>query len=186
MSSRRLRLAVVSETADAIIRFAAQATTRVRHSKTLLSGGIAALFVLAAIPLLLQPDQPSVAANSTLKCYDNAGNVEPCGTRAAAPAPRIRERTAEAHPLASWIGTALYRPQAWQTAEVAQEPGQEANLQANPAPARRAAAPRKHLASPVCRRHLVPCFFSALRKGVTHLASLAASGAQARSGGQRL
>lgn len=170
MSDRQVRR-LVSETSKNVFLFATKITS-VPHRK-ILFGTFAALFVVAAAPVLFRADMQLDAANSTLKCYDSAGEYEPCGTRAGASPSRFNGRTIRTHLSASWITTALYPPESWKTAAVVQPE----NSATNAPLARRSGASRKHLAS-VCGRRLIPCFFSALRRGVTHFASAAA--AQAR------
>jgi hypothetical protein len=69
MSGRRVRRPV-SDTAKPIILLAANATNSVRHSKILFLGAFAPLLLVVAVPILFRADIPSVAANSTLNCYD--------------------------------------------------------------------------------------------------------------------
>ncbi len=77
MSGRQVRRPV-SDTAKPIIPLAANAT----NSVPLFLGAFAPLLVVVAVPILFRADMPSVAANSTLNCYDSAGNYEPCVPRA--------------------------------------------------------------------------------------------------------
>jgi len=170
MRDRQLRRAV-SDAGKTAFLFAAKINS-VPHHK-ILFGALVALLVVGAVPLLFRADTQTAAANSTLKCYDSAGEYEPCETRAGASASRLNSRTIGAHLSAGWITTALYRPESWKTAAV----DQPQNSAPNAPGARRSGASRKHLAS-ACGRRLLPCFFSALRRGVTHFASAAA--AQAR------
>jgi hypothetical protein len=134
------------------------------------------VFTVAAIPVLFQADLPPLAANSTLKCYDHAGNAEPCGTRARGSSARLDGPAAGAHQPPSWITTALYQEPNWATPAL----DQPANEPASAPAARHSTRLRRHPASAACQRRVIPCFFSALRRGVTHLASVAAEAAQAR------
>jgi len=170
MRDRQLRRAV-SDAGKTAFLFAAKINS-VPHRK-ILFGALAALLAVVAVPLLFRGDMQQAAASSTLKCYDSAGEYEPCETRAGASASRVNSRTIAAHLSAGWITTALYRPESWKTAALEQPENSAANAPA----ARRSGTSRKHLAS-ACGRRLLPCFFSALRRGVTHFASAAA--AQAR------
>jgi uncharacterized membrane protein len=176
MRDRQLRRAV-SDAGKIVFLFAAKINS-VPHRK-MLFGALAALLVVVAVPLLFRADTQLAAANSTLKCYDSAGEYEPCGTRAGASASRLNGRTIGAHLSAGWIATALYRPESWKTAAVDQPENSATSAPAAP----RSGTSRKHLAS-ACGRRLLPCFFSALRRGVTHFASAAA--AQARPAREHL
>src|SRR5262249_15509182 len=73
----------------------------VPHRKTPFLGLFAPLLVVIALPLF-RTDIPSAAANSTLNCYDRAGNYESCETPAGAPPSQFNGRPTEAHQLASW------------------------------------------------------------------------------------
>ena len=231
MSGQRVRLPVL-DSAETVLRFAANATNAVWRSKALLLGALAALLVLAVVPILSRADIPSAAADGTLTCYDSigmpilcrgdkllvaagrtpkcyssAGNYQPCVTRAnvspsrttavhqsavapttapyqeasaaaAAPyeeasAPSQQPSGAPAAPSrqptpvtvapdqrASAMPPADVQPANWTTSAPAARPGS--------VPARRHAAAR-------CRRHSLTCFFTALRRGVTHFASVAAT-----------
>lgn len=176
MSSRQVRRSD-SDAPETVFPSAAKTNSVLRRK--ILVGALAALFVIVAMPLLFRADMQLVAANGTLKCYDSAGKSEPCVARANASGPPAHGHAAKLHLSAGWMTTALYRPESWQTTAV----DQSENATASAPAARRAGTPRKHLAS-ACRRHLLPCFFSALRRGVTHFASAAA--AQARPAGERL
>jgi len=170
MSDRPVRR-LVSDMSKIVFLFAVKIYS-VPQRKILL-GVLAALLVVVAVPLLFRADTQLATANNTLKCYDSTGESEPCGTRASASASRLNSRTIGAHLSAGWITTALYRPESWKTAAVEQPENSATNAPA----ARRSGTSRKRLAS-TCGRRLLPCFFSALRRGVTHFASAAA--AQAR------
>jgi hypothetical protein len=80
VSGRRVQRAV-SATVETVIRFAAKAAHSVAHGKIPLLATFAALLAAAAVALSFRAGVPPVAANSTLKCYDRAGNDEPCGAR---------------------------------------------------------------------------------------------------------
>jgi hypothetical protein len=176
MSGWRVRRAV-SDTAQIIITFAANAANSIPYSKILLLEAFAALLVVVAVPTLFRADTPSVAANSTLKCYDSAGNYKPCAARAGAFLSRFNGQATGAHQPASWTTTAFYQ-QDWATITV----DQPANLKTSAPAARRSSTLRKRPALTICGRRLIPCFFSALRRGVTHIASVAAIEAGARPG----
>lgn len=170
MRDRQVRRAV-SDAAETVFLFATKINSAPRRK--ILLGALAALLFVVAMPLFFRADTQFAAANSTLKCYDSAGEYEPCGTHAGASPSRLNGRTIGTHLSTSWITTALYRPESWKTAAVDQPENSATNAPA----ARRSGTSRKHLAS-ACGRRLLPCFFSALRRGVTHFASAAA--AQAR------
>lgn len=231
MSGQRVWLAVL-DCAETVIHFATNATNAVWRSKALLLAALAALLVLAAVPILSRADMPSVAANgtltcydragmpilcrgdklpvaanTTLKCYDPAGNYQPCVTQA---------RTWPLRPIAARRSADLTTTAPYQEANAASiAPGQQASgsyqqasratassdQRANPvaaapeqqasattslvvqpaywtaaaAVARRNMAPAKRRLAARCRRHSLTCFFSALRRGVTHIASVAAT-----------
>lgn len=187
----------ISDTAVIVIRFAANAINCFRHDKILLFGAFAALLAVVAVPtFLLQVDIRPVAASSTLKCYDSAGNDEPCGVQASASAPQSNGQTSEAHRPAirttiglyqqeSWVISALAQPASWTTsAPATNEPAASEPATNEPAtnePAtRRSSASARRQASAACGRHVIPCVFSALRRGVTHLAYVAANASRAR------
>lgn len=173
MSNREVRRPG-SATAETSVPPAAPATHSALQIKILPLGAFAALLTVAATLILLIPSGPG---NSTLKCYDSAGNYEPCGTQASASPVRSESRTAAVHRAPSWIGTALYNLSSekpnWEAASE-----QPVNSAINAPAARRTT--RKHLAS-VCGRRLMPCLFSAVRRGITHLASAAGTMGQARA-----
>ena len=170
-----------SATTETSVPPVAPATPSVLQSNILPLGAFAALLLAAATLILLVP---SGAGSSTLKCYDSAGNYEPCGTRASASAARADSRTAAVHRPPGWIVSALYRPSSeqpgWETADQPVNPITNApvNSATNLPAARRSG--RKHLAS-ACGRRLMPCFFSAVRRGITHLASAAGAMGPARA-----
>src|SRR5437588_3306666 len=106
----------ISDTAEAVISFAPNARNSVPNSKILLLGTFAALLVLVAVPIFFRVDIPQATASSTLKCYDSAGNHEPCLMHASASQPRFDDRTTDhPHQPPSWITTALYQPASWTT-----------------------------------------------------------------------
>lgn len=186
MSGQSVRRAV-SVAVETIMRFAANATDSVSrlvshsHRKTLILAACAALLTVAAGPTLFRADKPSAAGNSTLKCYDGAGNYEPCLARASASPMRLNGRTIGSQRTPTWLTTALYQEPSWATPAA----DQPANSTASAATAGHSTRPRRRPAF-ACQRHLVPCFFSALRRGVTHLASVAATAAQARPAREHL
>jgi hypothetical protein len=168
---------VLSNAAETVIRFAVKAINAVRHGKALLLAAFAALLLVAAVPLSFRIGTRPVAASSTLKCYDSAGNYEPCLAQAGASAPPSAGRTTEAHQPASWTTIALHRQESWVTSALAQP----ASWTMSPPPvARRSAPSARRPESAVCGHRFIPCFFSALRRGVTHIAYAAASAARAR------
>jgi hypothetical protein len=188
--SRRLLRRSVSDMANLIITLAASATNLVPHRKIVFLGSIAPLLAVAALPILFGIDTPSVEASSTLNCYDRAGNYEPCIARAnTSPSNQFGSRTIEPHQSVTWTTTALYqqaiwptnsgnKPENWTTA--AADP--TANLTTSGITAQRSSAPGKRPS--ICGRHLIPCFFSALRRQLTHIASVAAG--QVRLARERL
>ena len=179
---RRPTSATATAAVATVIRFAAAAAHSVCHRKILVPAAFAAMLATAGLPLLFHADRPSVAANSTLKCYDSAGNNEPCVARASASAAASSGRTTQAYRSPSWITTALYQESSWAAPAPAVE--QPANGTASAPAARRSTRLRRPAFA--CRGHVIPCFFSALRKGVTHLASVAANAAQARPAREHL
>jgi hypothetical protein len=162
----------LSATAEAVIPFAANAINSFPHRKVLLLGAsLAALPVGVAVPIVFRADRPPVAASSTLKCYDSGGNHEPCLTQASAPPQRPDSQTTTAPRPASWTIAALYQPESWATTELDQP---AASTTSAPA-AQRSSMRGKRRALALCRQRLIPCFFSTLRRGLTHIASVAAS-----------
>src|SRR5436190_24148541 len=148
------------------------------------------LAVIAAL-ILFRADMLSAQGNSTLNCYDSAGNYESCATRASASPSPFNGQTTRAHQLASWTATALYQQATWTTTAVDQPANWTTNAVDQPADrttsapvARRSITSGKHAAN--CRRRLMPCFFSALRRGFTHIASVAATVGQARPAREHL
>ena len=180
--SDRAVMRLATDPAATVIPSPAPATHSVLHSKILPLGAFAALLAVAASLILLMP---SGAGNSALKCYDRAGNAEPCGTHASTAPARFDSRTAQVRRPLGWIASALYQPAAekpaWEMAALDPPVNSATNAPANSAanaPAARHSG-RKHLAS-VCGRRLMPCFFSAVRRGITHLASAAGTMGQGR------
>ncbi len=174
MSGRRARCPVpdrvrrpVSNTAETVVPIAANATGPVPHSKILLLGAFAASLVVGAVPILLRAEMPSVRADSTLKCYDIAGKFEPCVAQASAPPARLSSRTAGAPQPASWTTTAPDQQESWATTVVDQPTNWNTSRPAAP----RSGTRRKRSASAICRRRLIPCVLSALRRGlhISHL-----------------
>jgi hypothetical protein len=192
MGSRRVRH-LVSNTVGTVTLFVANATNLVPHRKILLA--FAAVVVIASVPMLFRADVPSVAANSTLKCYDSAWKYEPCAARASVSPSRFADRTIGVQLPASLTVTALNEEERW-TTPAADPPAdskvsapaainQPENSKVDPPAARRVGPPRKRLASAGCGRRPIGCFFSALRRKVTHLAAVAAieSGSRSARGG---
>jgi hypothetical protein len=218
MSGQRGRRPVL-DSAGTVIAFVANATNSVLRSKMLLLGALAALFAVAAIPILSRADMPTVAANSTLKCYDSAGtpilcradmlsvaanntlkcydsvgNHEPCVARPSASSSRMArtyqpatlattvpneqasQATTAPYQQASAATTPPYQQASWATTAVVLPANWTSST---PAP-KHISTPGKRRGLSVCGRHLIPCFFSALRRGVTHMASVAAIAAGAR------
>lgn len=159
--------------------------------KILFLGAFASLLAVVALSILFRADKQSAAANRTLNCYDSAGNYEPCVMRASASPSQFTGRTNGVHQPASWTTTALYQQAIWPTSAVNQSVNwtisavdQPANGTTSAPPARRSGTPGKRPAT--CGRHLIPCFFSALRRGVTRIASVAATVGQTRPGREHL
>jgi hypothetical protein len=191
MSVRRVRRPV-SVAAETVIPVGANATNSVPRGKILLSGAFAALLVVAALvvvvalPIISRTDVPPAPANSTLKCYDSEGKYQPCLASASVSPSRFTGRpTGE---LASWTTTALYQVALYQGDDhllnwVDDHP---ANWTTSAPPAQRSTTPGKHSASARCGRRLLPCFFSAVARGLTHMASVAGTVGQARPARARL
>jgi hypothetical protein len=201
MSGRRVRRLIL-DSAETVIAFAADATNSIANRKLLFLGALAPLVV--AIPILFRADVPSVAAKGTLSCYDSAGNYEPCVAEASAAPSQFDGRTTEVHQPASWTRTALFQQAIWPTTALYQQAiwsttalyqqgnwpttvvDQPVSSIASAPVARRGSTSGKSLASAVCRRRFIPCFFSALRRKLTHLASVAAGAGQARPAKEHL
>lgn len=156
----------VSDTAETVIPLAAGA-----HSRIPRLGAFAALFLVVAVPI----DEPPVAANSTLKCYDSFGNFEPCVTQASTFLARFNGGPIGTHQPTSWTATAPYHPASWTATALYQQPswamtavGQPANWTTGAPAAQPGSTPLKRPASASCRRGLLPCLFSSLRRGLTH------------------
>src|SRR5580704_13418250 len=171
----------ISGTAETVIPFAPNATHSVRNSKILLLVTFAALLVLVAVPILFRADMPLVTASSTLKCYDSVGNHEPCSMRASASSPRFNGRTIDPHQPPGWTAAALYQPASWTTTTVHQPASwtttalhQPANGTTTAPAAGRSSTPGRSAGLATCRQRLIPCFFSTLRRRLTHIASVAA------------
>jgi hypothetical protein len=180
MSSRRARRPV-SDAAESVIKFAANTANSIPRSKFLLLGAFAALPVIIAVPILVQTDTLPVAADSTLKCYDRAGNYQPCLTQASAAPSRFNGQTTSTIRPPTWTTAALYQEASWATTAV----DQPANSTSAPV-ARHSSKFGKRLALAACGRHLIPCVFSTLRRGLTHIASVAASMGRARPAREHL
>jgi hypothetical protein len=181
MSGRRVRRRV-SDTADTVVSFAANATNSASHGKILLVSAFAALLLIVAFPIFFRADMPSMAANSTLRCYDSAGTNVPCATRASAPPSRLNDRATGTHRPASWITTTLYQQASWPITAV----DQPAIWTTGESAARPGSAPKKRPVLAGCGRRSIPCFFSALQRQLTHIASMAANVGQARPAGKHL
>ena len=188
MGGRRVR-GHVSDAAKTLIPLAGKATSY-PYLKIPFLGAFATLLVVVAAPILFRANMPSVAANSTLKCYDSAGNYEPCTTRASASRLEFNGRTTGAHQPPSWTTTALYQQTIWPTTVLDKSAIWPATAVDEPvdwttsAAAQRSSTPRKRPAFVTCRQRLVPCFFSALRRGLTQIASVAVG--QVRRARERL
>jgi hypothetical protein len=185
MSVRRVRRPV-SVAAETVIPVVANATNPLPRRKILFLGAFAALIVVAALvgivafPIMSQTD---ASPNSTLKCYDNEGKYQPCLARASAPPSPSRLTGRTTTELASWTTTALYQAALYQGDDhlVNWVDDRPANLTTSAPAALRNTTSGKHSASARCARHLLPCFFSAMKRGLTHMASVAGTVGQARS-----
>jgi hypothetical protein len=159
MSSRGV-MHSVSNAAEKVSPFDAGATNSVFHNIALPVGAFATLLAVVAVPILCRADIPSAAASGVLKCYDSAGNYEPCLTRTSARRIGVDGRAAEAQQPASWITTALAQPENWTASAPTAWPK---------------SAPRKRPVLAICGRRSITCLFSAFRKTVTRMVSFAAS-----------
>jgi hypothetical protein len=217
MSRRRVR-GLVSDAAKGAIAFVAHAIKFASAGKIAPVGAFVGLIALLAVPLLYQAYVPSLTADSTLKCYDSAGNVAPCTTLASASPSRSNVREAEFDRTAAWTAAAFYQrarspkpvfdqdqqassPRAAFDQQDQDQQDQDQQDQASlPAtagsqppsratsalPIRRSNLLHRRAASASCGRHLIPCFFSTLRKGVTHLAAAAARHARPERNRQKI
>lgn len=176
MSDGRVRR-LVSYTAETVIAFAANAANSVQYAKVPVLGVVATLLAVAAVPIFIRADMPSVGANSTLRCYDRAGDYQPCPERVNASLSRFNGLTTASYRPASWASTALYLQESQATAA-----DQPADAKTNAPATRRITAPRKRTALTACGRRPLPCVFSAFRREVTHLAYVAATEARALPG----
>jgi hypothetical protein len=159
----------ISDTAETVIPFTRNARNSVPNSKILLLGTFVALLVLVAVPIFFRVAIPQVTASSTLKCYDSAGNHEPCLMRASASPPGFDGRTTDhPHQPPSWITTALYQPASWATTALHQPASGTTTAPA----AGRSSTLGRRAGFAICRQRFIPCFFSALRRRLTHIASL--------------
>lgn len=184
MSGQQVRH-FVSDTTKAIIPLAAKARNLILYGKILFLAAFALLLSGIALPILFRANLPSATVNSTLNCYDSDGNYEPCVARTGASPSQFNGRTTGTHQTPSWTTTALYQQAIWSTTTVDQPASwttsavdQPENSTTSPPAARRSSTPGKR---PACGRRLIPCFFSALRRGLTHIASVAAAVGQART-----
>ena len=203
MSGRRLR-DPASDTAAPVVASAVQATHSLPSKKTLrfgASAALAALVVAISAVTFFRADMPSVAADSTLKCLDRFGHYEPCVAQASPPPSRPNEPTAGTQrpassttasaptpPKASWAATALYKPTSWTATTATQqtswttaaaEPPADSAATA-PTDPRATTPPKRATAS--CRRRAVACFFTALKKKLTHIATAVAAAGQPKPG----
>ncbi len=186
MSGRRERRPS-SDTAESLMPLAADGTNSLPHSKILLLGAFAGLLMVVAVPILFGLP---VAAHSSLKCYDSAGNYKSCLVQPSAS--RLNGRTSEADQPPSWTATALYHQESWQRA-LDQPASWRTSALEQPAsstisaPAERpTSTSEKRPALARCGRRLIPCFFSALGRGLTHIASVAANVGRARPAREHL
>jgi hypothetical protein len=147
------------------MKFAANATNLVPRSKILFLGAFAPLLVVAAASIFFRADVTSVEAYGTLNCYDSAGNYTACVTRVSASTSQLNDRTTAVY-QPSWATTALFQQAIWPTNVV----DQPANLTKSAPVARRSSTSGKRPAT--CARRLIPCFLSALRRRLTHIASV--------------
>ena len=189
MSGRQVRH-FVSDTTKPIIPLVAKAINLIPYGKILFLAAFAPLLASIAVPILFRANLPSVTVNSTLNCYDSDGNYEPCVTRTGASPSQFNGRTTGTDQTPSWTTTALYQQAIWSTTTVDQPASwttsavdQPENSTTSPPAARRSSTPGKR---PACGRRLIPCFFSALRRGLTHIASVAATVGQARPAREHL
>ncbi len=165
----------VSSPAETSVPAVVDAPNPAPRSKIARLGTFAALFVVAALAAVAAlPINPQADVHSTLQCYDSAGKNHPCLAHTNG-SPSGATRQTAAH-LPGWIVTALY--------QVDDHPGYWTASATSAATASAASAPTvtaqrsmagKHLAAARCGRHLIPCFFSAVGRGLTHIASLAAA-----------
>lgn len=181
MSGRRARRRISDKAAGAI-RFAASATDLFPRRKIPLWTAFTALLLVAVVPILFQADVPPVAADSTLKCYDGTGNYKPCGTLADASPSRFNGRTTVVPQPPSWTPIARYQQANWATAAV----DQPENSTTGALDARHNGRPGKHSTSAIYGRRLIPCFLFTLRRGLTHIASVAARVGQVRAAREHL
>lgn len=204
MIRRRVKQRPVSDAAESVLRYAAKATKSLPRTKILLSGAFATLIVAVAVPILFVA--APVAADGTLKCYDRAGNYEPCVTQVtqvSTPPSRSNDQPIAVPRPPSWTKIALYQqanwaasaidlPASWTTAAADQPTNETTAAVDQPAIStgapvgRRNAKWAKHQASLACKRHLLPCIFSTVRNGLTHIASAAASLVQPRPAKEHL
>jgi hypothetical protein len=205
MSGRRLK-DPASDTAAPGVASGAQAKHSLASRKTLRVGASAALAALVAATsavTFFRADTPSVAADSTLKCLDRFGHYEPCVAQASAATPRPNDSTTGSpgsqrpaswtasapSQRAGWTATALYKPTSWTATAVSQQTswttaaGEQPADPAASAPAEPHAVPTaKRTASASCRRRAVSCFFHALGRKLTHIATAVAAAGQPRPG----
>jgi hypothetical protein len=147
------------------MKFAANATNLVPRSKMLFLGAFALLLLVAVASIFFPTDVPSVKAYGTLNCYDSAGNYKPCVTRVSAFTSQLNDRTTGVY-QPSWAPTALFQQAIWPTNVV----DQPENLTKSAPAARHIGTSGKRPAT--CARRLIPCFLSALRRKLIHIASV--------------
>jgi hypothetical protein len=188
MSVRRVRR-LVSVAAETVIPIGANATNSVPRRKILFVGAFAALLLVAALVVVVAfpiTSRTDVPPNGTLKCYDSEGKYQPCLAPASLSSSRFIGRTTGE--LASWTTTALYQVALYQGDDhllnwVDDHP---ANWTTSAPAAPRSTTSGKHSASARCGRRLLPCFFSAVARGLTHMASVAGTVGPARPARARL
>lgn len=175
----------ISDTAEILTPFVANATKWVPQSKILLLGALSGLLAVVVVPMLFGSP---FAANSTLKCYDSAKNNEPCLMRASAPPERFNGRTTEPYQPPSWTTSALYQQEVWVTSAVEQPASwtTSAPVARRSTTPEKGSTPEKGRASATCEHRLIPCFFSALGRRLTHIASAAANLGRGRPARERL
>lgn len=186
----------VSVAVEAVIPAKAQAKSPVFRGKISLFGAFAAVAAVAAFVLVAA--LPAKQANSTLKCYDSSGNGHPCLTLAASSPSQPTATSFQSQPPAT---SSQSQPPAissqsqptrrtaelasWTTAPLDQVGDHRGNWTAS-TPTLRHSVTGKRLAPSRCGRRLLPCFFSAVEKGVRHIALVAAAMGRTRPQRERL
>jgi len=112
---------------------------------------------------------------------------QPANWTAPAPSQSARWTAPAPSQPASWTATVPYQPTNWAATAPSQQANwttvavdQPANAATTAPAAPRSAASAKRLAAAACRRRLIPCLFSSLRKKLTHIASAVALAGQPR------